>query len=391
MATYARIDVFVTNALGAALADNSVFFLTNQTTATVATVDLTQLTTIYTSSTGSTVAANPQRTDGYGHAACYLLQGNYTVAWVSPNGTVLQVFPDQAVFVGGTSTGAVINATTGFQFNSTAPSGHTLIGNGTYYVDGVLQFSQVGGSFSLNQTPLTTIGDLLTVNATPALDRLPGNTTTGYAFLLSRGTGSAANEPLWTDVNWSYLNGASAALTLANSGFATTFNQTSAVTWTWANTTAATSGTPQSSPIIALGGNYWTGGASSPAGWTIETVIGAGTNGTNLLTISSTGSTLGYTAVQVPNITVTGHLNNSNTDLAGTVTLTASTTATYTFATPFAFAPIVVVTPTSSPTATGIGDYWVTSTTMGFTVHCDTISSPPSSVTFNYHVIGNPN
>ena len=42
-------------------------------------------------------------------------------------------------------------------------------------------------------------------------------------------------------VLWSALGNAAADLTLANAGFKTTFNQTSAVAWLWANTTAATS------------------------------------------------------------------------------------------------------------------------------------------------------
>ena len=40
---------------------------------------------------------------------------------------------------------------------------------------------------------------------------------------------------------WSALGNAAADLTLANAGFNTTFNQTSAVNWMWANTTVATS------------------------------------------------------------------------------------------------------------------------------------------------------
>lgn len=45
-------------------------------------------------------------------------------------------------------------------------------------------------------------------------------------------------------VLWSGIGNASADLTLANAGFNTTFNQTSAVTWAWANTTAAAGAFP---------------------------------------------------------------------------------------------------------------------------------------------------
>lgn len=90
---------------------------------------------------------------------------------------------------------------------------------------------------------------------------------------------------------------------------------------------------------------------------------------------------------------VLGHLTG-NADLAGTVTIAAGqTSASVTFSIAFGSAPVVVLTPTSSTTTSGIGKHWVVSTTAGFTVHCDTISagSPPPSVTFNYIVAGNPN
>ena len=68
-----------------------------------------------------------------------------------------------------------------------------------------------------------------------------------------------ATQPNYTDIAgvvptppsgsvlWSAIGNAAGALTLANANYATTFNQTSAVNWTWANTTAAIS------PIPAIG------------------------------------------------------------------------------------------------------------------------------------------
>lgn len=90
---------------------------------------------------------------------------------------------------------------------------------------------------------------------------------------------------------WSSLTNASANLTLANGGFSSTFNQASAVNWTWANTTAATSGTSQSSPIINISGQYWNGSASAADTWTIQDVIANGTNGTSTLTFTHSGTT----------------------------------------------------------------------------------------------------
>jgi hypothetical protein len=91
---------------------------------------------------------------------------------------------------------------------------------------------------------------------------------------------------------WSNLQNAAAALTLANAGFNTTFNQTSAVNWKWANTTAATVSVPQNSPILALAGQYWaTGAVTGEDKWTIQNVIAAGLNGVSTLTFGHSGST----------------------------------------------------------------------------------------------------
>lgn len=102
---------------------------------------------------------------------------------------------------------------------------------------------------------------------------------------------------------WSALTNATAGLTLANAGYATTFDQTSAVNWTWANTTAATSTTAQSSPILRECGQGWEG--STPANttdcWTIQNVIQNGANPSspsNTLTFGNTGSSTGGYSVE---------------------------------------------------------------------------------------------
>jgi hypothetical protein len=109
-----------------------------------------------------------------------------------------------------------------------------------------------------------------------------------------------ATNPAGSSV-WSSLLSASANLTLNNADFSTTFNQTSAVNWTWANTTPATSGTSQSSPILNIKGSYWNGSASASDSWTIQDVVAAGTNGASTLTFTHSGST-GVAAVKVPNL-----------------------------------------------------------------------------------------
>lgn len=123
-----------------------------------------------------------------------------------------------------------------------------------------------------------------------------------HKFLTSIGTDGipVAAQPDVSDVSglaaiassgkWSDLQNPTSALTLSGAGNATTFNQTSAVTWKWANTTAATSGTPQSSPLLSVSGQYWTGAASAEDSWTLQDVIASGTNGESKLTFTHSGS-----------------------------------------------------------------------------------------------------
>lgn len=98
---------------------------------------------------------------------------------------------------------------------------------------------------------------------------------------------------------WNTIASATGAATFSNAGNATTFNQTSAVNWTWANTTAATSGTAQSSPILNINGTYWTGSVSAADSWTIQNIVASGTNGASTLTLSHSGSS-GNPALQIP-------------------------------------------------------------------------------------------
>jgi hypothetical protein len=107
-----------------------------------------------------------------------------------------------------------------------------------------------------------------------------------------------------SSVAWSSLTNAAGSLTLSNGTNTTEFDQTSSVTWKWKNTTTATSGTTNASPVIDVSANYWTGAASAEDAWTIGSSLAAGTNGASTLTFAHSGST-GTATVSVPNLQLT--------------------------------------------------------------------------------------
>ena len=73
---------------------------------------------------------------------------------------------------------------------------------------------------------------------------------------------------------WSALGNAGAALTLANAGYATTFNQTSAVAWSWNNATAAVATGGGFNPLlVASTTTNGTSGAINTTGATLFVVV----------------------------------------------------------------------------------------------------------------------
>lgn len=133
------------------------------------------------------------------------------------------------------------------------------------------------------------IGQVLTTNAAA------GTYNLAMQILFAGGAGGSSS--------WSGLSNPSANLSLSMGSFTSTFNQTSAANWTWANTTAATSSTVGDSPILNLNSTYWNGTASATDSWSLQNILATGTNGTSTLTFSHSGST-GTAAIQVPQLNV---------------------------------------------------------------------------------------
>jgi hypothetical protein len=200
-----------------------------------------------------------------------------------------------------TTPGSVGQVLTSQGGGSTSMTWTSVGGSGT--VTSVALATGSGASdvlYTISGSPITTNGTITeTLNTQTANFVFAGPASGGAATPTFRAL-VTADLPSGAVV-WNAIGNATGALTLANDGNATTFNQTSAVNWTWANTTAATSGTSQSSPIFNINGTYWTGATSAVDSWTIQNIIANGTNGTSKLTFTHSGST-GYSSVVMPKL-----------------------------------------------------------------------------------------
>lgn len=201
----------------------------------------------------------------------------------------------------------------------------------------------VGGTLSVSTWPTTTaktfLGGPTSGGAAPATFRILANTdipaftgdagaggTTGGVPAPAAGDAAAGKflkaDGTWAvigaagSVNWNSINSATGNMSVNNAAFTTSFNQTSAVNWLWANTTAATASTVASSPILQLQGTIFTAGASAADTWSIQNVETA---------VSFAISNIIETAGNVVTLTTA-----ANTFGAGqTVTLTGLTTGTW--------------------------------------------------------------
>lgn len=269
-------------------------------------------------------------TSGTAAAWTTIAEGGGTVTSVTftGDGTVLSSTPSAPVTTSGTLTatlnsaggGTVLgNNTTG----SAAPSYTTapVLGiPGTSTGSVALASSTASGKYTITApanaaTPTLTLPTGTGTFCVSASSPLTLNATTGAMTF----SGSGA-------ITWDQIGNAAGALTLANGANATTFNQTSAVNWLWANTTTATSGTTNGSPVLELAANFWNGSSSLADSWTIGSSLAAGTNGASTLSINHSGST-GNVAVEIVPIGAGGspslQIGSSNVGLAATATSTS--------------------------------------------------------------------
>lgn len=257
-----------------------------------------QFVTAYNSATGAFTQAQPAATDVSG-LATVATSGSYTDLSSKP-------------------TLPVTDSGSAHQFLTSYDASTGL------FAKGQPAYTDISGSIAIGQTPLTTLGDTLYVDSTPALHRLAGNITTTKMYLSQTGNGAISAAPAWAQINyaditgtvptppsgsvlWSALGNAGADLSLSNEGFNTTFNQTSAVNWTWANTTVGTVGSTNASPLLNLAANYWaTGAVAGVDSWSLGiAALTAGLNSPSTLTFTHSGST-GVAAVRVPLLDIGG-------------------------------------------------------------------------------------
>jgi hypothetical protein len=138
-----------------------------------------------------------------------------------------------------------------------------------------------GTSVNLSGTPALPNGTTATTQL--ALDSSTKLSTTSYVDLavgVEKTRALAAEAVVLaaipTSFAWNVEGNASGNLSLSNAAFTSTFNQTSAVVWLWANTAVATALTTNASPVLSRAANYWTGSASAPDTWGHWKLTGSG-------------------------------------------------------------------------------------------------------------------
>ena len=295
-------------------------------TGTVTTFSAGALSPLFTTSV-ATATTTPALTFALSNAAGGTVFGNATTGAAAPGYTIAPVLG-----IPGTSTGsiAIASSTASGKYTITAPANAATPTLTLPTTSNVLAGQFAGDNVLYSNTPVgaTAAGTLaLPTLSTQTANFVFAGPASGVAAAPTFRALVAADIPAIT-VLWSSLGNAAAALTLANANYATTFNQTSAVVWLWANTTVATVSTTNASPLHEFGANYWTGAASAADTWSIQSKLVAGTNGISRLTFVHAGSS-GDAQVVLPN---SGSASNPSLvfdPLYPTVGFTSNTAITY--------------------------------------------------------------
>lgn len=173
-----------------------------------------------------------------------------------------------------------------------------------------------GDGVTTSSTPsaaVTTSGTLTATTATQSGNKVIASPADGSSGPLLARVLVAADIPTGV-VTWDKIGNAAGNLTLANAAFTTTFNQTSAVNWIWANTTPTVTGAATTTPLSTttppsnVSGNTWrytlNANIAGPGsnGWAgaVVTISGytggaTGNNGSNLPITASTSTTVDVT------------------------------------------------------------------------------------------------
>jgi hypothetical protein len=173
--------------------------------------------------------------------------------------------------------------------------------------------------FSVAGSPITSSGTLAVTLANETANTVWAGPTSGGAAAPTFRALVAADIAGLVSTAWSSITAAAADLTLANTTFNTTFNQTSAVNWKWANTTVATSSANNLSPILNVLSDIWSNGADTVSGFTVQSKITAAPNNKTITNSSENSSNIAVLTVGAAHGFTVGNR----------VTLTGLTTATW--------------------------------------------------------------
>lgn len=184
--------------------------------------------------------------------------------------------------------------------------------------------------------PMTTLGDTIYENATPAPARLAGNTTAVKQYLSQTGTGSASAAPVWATLSAADIGSGTLPLNRGGTGADLSSGTNDGVLYfNSGGSDLAVTAAGSSGQVLTSGG----GGGSAPAFQTVAgnvSILKAPT----VQTFLSTGSTTGYAFV----------VSSANATVGATYTNNGHT---YTVLNTISSATTLFATQASAPTASG--------------------------------------